>query len=247
MTRMLKLALVAILVVYLVPAALSAGLWYTSDHATSWRTADWSSSGLLPTARADERAAFYILSARTGGLKGAVAEHSWIVAKEKGAARYERWDKVGWGSPIRHNGYDADGRWYSNEPRVVFSAFGERAEGLIPKVREAIDAYPFSMRGGYHIFPGPNSNTFVAHVMRHVPEIDVALPSVSVGRNYPSDGDLVFLDPDRRDLHLSLFGYAGLSIGWKSGLEVNLLGLVAGIDPRRLGVKIPAFGTFGLL
>ncbi|MBP0615877.1 DUF3750 domain-containing protein [Jiella mangrovi] len=245
--RILNFLILAIVAIFLVPAAASAAIWYFGDHATSWRTADWSSSGMLPPAREVEGARVYVFSARTGGLKGAVSEHSWIVVKEKGAEEYERWDKVGWGTPVRHNGYPADGRWYSNEPRVVFSAEGDAAETLIPKLRDAIASYPFAMRGGYHIFPGPNSNSFVAHVMRQVPEIDVSLPPVSVGRDYPTNGRLAFLDPDRRDLHLSLFGYAGVSAGWKSGLEINLFGLVAGIDARRIGIKVPAFGTFALL
>ena len=245
--RTLKLMLLGFVIVFLLPAAASAAIWYLGNHATSWRTADWSSSGLLPAAETVPEARVYVMSARTGGLKGAVSEHSWIIVKEKDGAPYERWDKVGWGTPVRHNGYPADGRWYSNEPRVVFAAEGERAELLIPKVRVAIETYPFAMRGGYHIFAGPNSNSFVAHVMRQVPEIDVSLPTVSVGRDYPTGGRLAFLDPDGRDLHLSLFGYAGLSAGWKSGLEINFLGLVAGLDFRRLGIKVPAFGTFALI
>ena len=245
--RILKFVVLAIFAIYLLPAAASAAVWYLGDHASSWRTADWSSSGVLPPAASVPGAVVTIMSARTGGLKGAVSEHSWVVVKEKGFDSYERWDKVGWGSPVRHNGYPADGRWYSNEPRVVFSANGEAAEQLIPKVRAAIATYPFAMRGGYHIFPGPNSNSFVAHVMRQVPEIDVALPPVSVGRDFPTNGRLAFVDPDRRDLHLSLFGYAGVSAGWKSGFEVNLFGLVAGVDVRRIGIKVPAFGTFALL
>ncbi|ORE90766.1 DUF3750 domain-containing protein [Aurantimonas sp. 22II-16-19i] len=245
--RILKFLMLAIVLVYLLPAAASAALWYVGEHATSWRTADWSSSGLFEPAGKVPEARVYVLSARTGGLKGALSEHSWIVVKESGATSYERWDKVGWGSPVRHNGYPADGRWYSNQPRVVFAATGGAAERLIPKIRAAIATYPFAMRGGYHIFPGPNSNSFVAHVMRQVPEIDVALPPVSVGRDYPTGGRLAYLDPDGRDLHLSLFGYAGLSAGWKNGLEINLLGLVAGVDIRRIGIKVPAFGTFALL
>lgn len=245
--RIFKFLAIGFVAIFLMPAAASAALWYLGEHATSWRTADWSSSGVLAPAPSVPQAFVAVLSARTGGLKGAVSEHSWIVVKEKGASAYERWDKVGWGTPVRRNEFPPDGRWYSNRPHFVFSAEGDAAERLIPKLRAAIAAYPFSRRGGYHIFPGPNSNSFVAFVMRQVPEIDVALPPVSVGRDYPTDGRLAFLDPDGRDAHLSLFGYAGISAGWKSGFEFNLLGLVVGLDVRRIGIKVPAFGTFALL
>ena len=244
---MLKIILAVLLIVYLAPAALAAILWTTGDHPASWSQADWTSARVLPAANVDEAAAIYILAARTGGLKGALAGHSWVVVKDKGALSYERWDKVGWGDPIRRNSYPADGRWYSNLPKIVVEKHGAEAEALIPKVRAAIAGYPFAMRGGYRIFPGPNSNSFTAYVMRAVPGIDATLPSMAVGRDYPTDWTLVSIDPDGKEMRLSLWGYAGVVVGWKSGLEVNLFGLVAGIDPRRLAIKIPAFGTYGLL
>lgn len=244
--RIMKLLLHFVAIVYVAPVALAGLLWWSGEHPGSYRDADWTSAALLPRADASRDAAVYVLSARTGGMKGAVAEHSWIVVKEEGAARYERWDKVGWGSPIRQNAYPADARWYSNEPRLILARTGDAAEALIPAVREAIAGYPFAMRGGYRIFPGPNSNTFVAHVLRHVPGLAATLSPVAVGRDYPSDGSMASYDPDRGDLRLSLFGYAGITAGMTSGLELNLLGLVAGLDPVRLAIKIPAFGTFAV-
>lgn len=244
--RPVKFVLLALLLVYVAPAALSAFLWTVGEHPGTWRDADWTSAKLLPPPGETRDAAVYVLSARTGGLKGSVSEHSWIVLKEAGAGTYERWDKVGWGKPIRRNGYPADGRWYSNEPRIVFARFGPEAAALIPAFRTAIADYPFAASGGYRIFPGPNSNTFVAHVLRHVPGLSTTLSPVAVGRDFPSEGRLVVYDADREDLRLSLFGYVGAVIGASSGLELNLFGLVAGIDPVRLAVKIPAFGTYAL-
>ena len=244
--RPLKLLLLLIAGVYVLPAALSALLWWADEHPGSWRQADWSSAKILPAPAEDTPAALYILAARTGGMKGAVSQHSWIVVKEAGASPYERWDKVGWGMPIRQNHRPADGLWYSNLPEIVVAVTGERAERLIPRVRDAIASYPFAASGGYHIFPGPNSNTFVAHVMRAVPGIAATLPAAAIGRDYPSEGRLVALDADRAEFRLSLWGYAGLVVGWDSGVEVNFLGLVAGLDPRRLAIKVPAFGTFAL-
>ncbi|MFN6984967.1 MAG: DUF3750 domain-containing protein, partial [Rhizobium oryzihabitans] len=164
-----KRLLLAIAVIYLLPALASAGLWAMREHPQGWRDARWSSSGALPQADADGEAAVYVFSAMTGGFKGSVASHAWIVLKKPGATAYDRYDKVGWGTPIRRNGYAADAFWYSNTPRQVVAIHGAEAEKLIPKIEKAIADYPYGKPGGYRIYPGPNSNTFVAHVLRSVP------------------------------------------------------------------------------
>jgi hypothetical protein len=244
--NLLRIVFAAILVVYLLPALASAGLWYVKDRPESWRNADWSSSGVLPKATVDGNAAIYVLSAATGGLKGAVASHSWIVTKAAGGRVYNRYDKVGWGTPIRRNMRDADGAWYSNRPTVVAAIRGIEAERLIPKVEAAIQSYPYAQPGAYRIWPGPNSNTFVAHVLRTVPEIGAVLPPDAVGRDYLPEGRLFAIDADGRDVHATLFGLLGISAGVRSGFEVHFMGLVAGIDIARPAIKIPAFGRLGV-
>lgn len=240
---MVKRIFAAIVVVFLFPAALAVGQWYATDHPDGWRNADWGSSGLLPSAASSPEAVIHVMAARTGGLKGALAVHSWIVLKRAGQSSYDRYEKVGWGMPVRKNAYPADGRWYSNDPFIVTTITGTRAESLIPKIETAISGYRFNFPGGYRIWPGPNSNTFVASVLRKVPEAGVILPSNAVGRDYIEG---FAIDSDGRDFHLSLFGLAGIAVGMRSGIELQLLGLVAGIDVLHPGIKIPAFGRMGI-
>ena len=244
--KYLKRLLLIIFIVYLLPTFASAGWWAIQDRPGRWSEARWSSAGILPEAGASEEAAIYIFSATTGGLKGAVSSHAWIVTKEKGADSYTRYDKVGWGSPIRRNHRPADAYWYSNMPQLVKAVTGVEAELLIPKVEGAIAAYPYAEPGGYKIFPGPNSNTFVAFVLRNVPELGAVLPPHAVGRDYLPDGDFVHLDTDWRDAHLTLGGLLGLSAGVRSGFELHFLGLVAGLDIANPGIKVPALGRIGL-
>ena len=242
----LKRLFLAIFAIYLLPTFASAGWWALQDHPARWSEANWGSAGILPEASQSDEAAVYVFSAKTGGLKGAVASHAWIVTKEKGARTYTRYDKVGWGSPIRRNHRPADAFWYSNRPELVTKITGEDAQALIPKVEAAIAAYPYAEPGGYTIWPGPNSNTFVAHVLRSVPELGAVLPPHAVGRDYLPDGAFVHLDQDGKDLHLTIRGLIGLSAGVRSGFEVHFLGLVAGIDVMRPGIKIPTFGRIGV-
>lgn len=242
----LKRLVLAILIIYVLPAIASAALWAIKERPGSWRDAKWSSAGVLPAADADEDAAIYILSAATGGMKGAIASHSWIVTKDRGSKDYSRYDKVGWGAPIRRNQYSPDAFWYSNTPHVVRAITGEEAARLIPAVEWAIRSYPYAQPGAYRLYPGPNSNSFVAHVLRSVPDLGVVLPPDAVGRDYLPDGRFFQIDADGRDLHATLFGLIGFSAGVRSGIEVHFLGLVAGIDVQNPGIKIPAFGTVRL-
>ncbi|MBP1850234.1 DUF3750 domain-containing protein [Rhizobium halophytocola] len=239
--KFLKRLLLTLVVVFILPPLVSAGLWISADRPQSYRDANWSSAGILPRAGESRPAAIYVFSAMTGGLKGAVASHAWIVTKARDAAAYTRYDKLGWGTPIRRNSRAADAYWYSNRPRLVAALHGESAERLIPKVEAAIAGYPHARPGDYRIYPGPNSNSFAAHVLRQVPELGAVLPPDAVGRDYLAGGQVFFADSDGRDYHLSLGGLAGINAGARSGLEINLFGLVFGVAPD-LALKVPAFG-----
>lgn len=216
------------------------------DRPANWRVARWDATGILPPPGSDSAAAVYIMSARTGGMKGAFSMHSWLVIKADGISRYERYDKVGWGQPVRVNAYAPDARWYSNTPQIVASVHGEAAVRLIPSLHAAIQSYSYSDYGDYQIWPGPNSNSFIAHVLREVPQMDVVLPSLAVGRDYLSHNKIVYVASDWREIQINLWGWLGFSLGLRSGVELQILGLVAGIDIRRPAVKLPGIGRLGV-
>jgi hypothetical protein len=245
MQRIVKAILVTLLALFVLPTLAFAALWLAQERPASWRAADWSSAGLLPAPAEAQEASIHILAARTGGLKGIVSVHSWIVLKRAGAQTYERYDVVGWGRPVRLNHRPADGRWYSNEPVVVYQAAGEAAERLFPKVEAAIGAYPWQAAGSYRSWPGPNSNTFVAWVLAEVPEIEARMPPTAVGRDFPLGGTWLRRLP-AGGVALSLGGIAGLTIGPRAGLEVNFFGLVAGVSLAEPGLIVPAFGLMAL-
>ena len=244
MLKLILRVLLAVFIVFILPALATAAWWMTVERPGNWRSADWSSSGLLPTPDGDTEAAVYVLGARTGGLKGAFSLHTWIVLKRAGAG-YDRYDKVGWGSPIRKNTRPADGFWYSNAPFVIQSLRGQAAEDLIPKVEQAITTYPFSQPGAYRVWPGPNSNSFVAYVIDAVPELGARLPSNAVGRDFPVGLWRLEWQKQSKDLRGSIAGLVGFSVG-RSGVEVQFLGLVAGVDFIDPALLVPAFGRVGL-
>jgi hypothetical protein len=238
--------LLILLLVFLVPLATHALWWFMRDDvAPSWGRADWSSAKLLPAAAEAPQAMVTIYAGRTGRWRGIFAHHSWIVVKEAGAIRYTRYDKVGWGSPVRTDGWIADGRWFGNAPELVLAIQGEQAERLIPRIRAAVASYPYRSYGDYRAWPGPNSNTFVAHVMQEVPGLGAALPPTAIGKDWHPNGEWLGWTPSRTGVRLSAGGLLGVAIGWIEGIEVNVLGLVAGIDIRRPALKLPGWGRIG--
>lgn len=241
----MTLILCVFLVLFLAPVLWRAAIFYKSPSA-QWWAADRSSAGLLPPAPRHPEAVVRIYAARTVSWRGIVAVHSWIVLKDPDAPTYQRWDLTAWGDPIRLNGFDPDGRWFGQPPHVIFAADGDEASALIPRMRAAIEAYRYRNPGDYQAWPGPNSNTFVATVMASVPEMQAVLPPTAIGKDFPVDGRWMSLTPSRTGLRVSLGGYAGLTVGWVEGIEVNILGGVIGFDIRRPGLKLPGVGRVGL-
>lgn len=244
-TRKRTFAMFIIFALFLAPIIARAALYAVGGEPRSWRDADWSSTGLLPKADADQQARVIIFTGTAGAWKGVFAVHSWIVVKHANATAWTRYDVVGWGEPVRTNNWPADGRWFGNRPVAIADVSGPDAEKLIPRIEMAVANYRFARAGDYRIWPGPNSNSFVAAILRSVPELGISLPPNAVGRDF-RDGVYAGLTDSRTGIELNLNGLAAVKVGWVEGVELNLLGLVAGLDLRHPGLKLPGFGRIGL-
>jgi hypothetical protein len=234
-----------LLIVFLVPVAAKALLW-SFEEPRNWRTARWSSAGILPEVASDPEARVTVFAARTGGWRSIVAVHTWIVVKPAGAQDYTRYEVTGFGSPLRVNGGAPDGYWIGAKPEMVADIRGPLAAGAIPKIEAAIGDYPYTEYGSYRMWPGPNSNTFVATVLRAVPELEIAMPPEAIGKDFRADGSLLGATASGTGVEFSLYGMLGIKIGRVEGVELNFLSLVAGLDTQHPAVKIPAFGRVGM-
>jgi hypothetical protein len=241
----LRRMLAALAILFLLPLAAHAVVHALEDQPANFRTANWGSVGMLPDASADRDARLLIFAGRTGRWKGIFSVHSWVVYKAEGATTWSRYDVVGWGNPVRMNGWAPDSHWYGNVPRVLVDLKGDAANALIPRVQSAIDDYRYRNNGDYRMWPGPNSNTFIAAILRAAPELATTLPPNAIGKDF-RDGFYAGLTDSRTGVELSLFGVIGLKAGWVEGLELNMLGLVAGLDLRHPAVKLPGFGRIGI-
>ncbi len=239
------LIMLTIFALFLVPILARAALYALGNDPRSWRDADWSSAGILPKAADDNAARIIVFTGRAGAWKGIFAIHSWIVLKRANASAWTRYDVVGWGNPVRLDNWPPDGRWYGNMPVAIADITGADAEKLIPRIEAAVHAYGFSHAGDYRVWPGPNSNSFTAAILRAVPELGLALPPNAVGRDF-RDSIYAGLTDSGTGVELNLHGFAGIKLAWTEGIEVNLLGLVAGLDLRHPGLKLPGFGRIGV-
>lgn len=233
------------LAIFMLPVAARAAIFALDKTSPrNYADADWSSIHSLPPARDFPDARILVMSGRTGGWKGVLSVHSWVVLKRAGATNWTRYDVVGWGNPVRINGWAPDGRWFGDPPKVVADVKGADAEKLIPKIDAAVKSYGWRNAGDYRIWPGPNSNTFVANVLRAAPELATTMPANAIGRDYRPQFYAGWSDSGT-GAEINFWGYAGVKIGWIEGVEVNFLGLVAGVDLRHPAIKLPGFGRIG--
>jgi hypothetical protein len=216
--------------------------------AGDWRTASRESAGIAPDPAETREAVVQVYAARTWGWRGNFAVHTWIAVKPTDAPAFTVYEVIGWRayhglSALAVHNRPADGRWFGAEPEILFDLRGPEVDAVIQRIDAAARSYPFA--DSYRVWPGPNSNTFTAHVVRAVPELTVDLPPTAIGKDYLTDGILAWT-PSGTGFQMSVFGLVGLIVGLREGLEINVLGLVFGIDPDDLAVKLPMVGRVGL-
>ena len=119
---------------------------------------------------------------------------------------------------------------------------GVAAIPVIERIEAAVAAYPYDAT--YRVWPGPNSNTFTAFVLREAPELRVDLPPTAIGKDYLGIMPVGKL-PSGTGGQISLLGLAGVAAGAEEGLEVNVLGMTFGVDPGSLALKLPFIGRLG--
>lgn len=238
-----------VLAVFILLHLLFAGYTFASDQLMwRWSEARWDSAGLAPAPSVTAEPVLQVYAARTFGWKGIFAVHTWIAFKPQDAPAYERYEVVGWrvwrgGGAVRRGGHAPDGRWAGHMPELLLDVRGPAAGPLIEQVRVAIEGYRYADR--YRTWPGPNSNTFVAHIARSVPELGLELPPTAIGKDYLGGIELVAPAPSGTGYQVSLFGLAGFTLALKEGIELNFLGCTLGIDLDDLALKLPGFGRIG--
>ncbi len=214
--------------------------------AGDWRHATHRPTGLAPDPSSHAEAIVQVYASRAFGWRGAFADHTWLAAKPAGAERFTRYEVIGWNGGAGRSvisvsdGRAPDAEWFGAAPRLLRDVRGNEATAIIGRLPDAVAAYPYGMT--YHAWPGPNSNTFVAHLGREIPELRVTMPSTAIGKDYLPVDRMVTTTPSGTGTQFSLLGLLGVLYGADEGVELNVLGLVTGIDIRHPAVKLPGLG-----
>lgn len=242
MSKLRWIASVGVLL-FVAPIAAVAAKQLQTPMPATWREADWSSAHMAPDPTRNKEAIIQIYAARTGGWKGIVSDHCWIILKDKNGIAFDRYEVLGWGTAVRKNAYAADGHWYSNKPRIIADVRGPAAEAILGSIKQAIATYPYAGTGVYRLWPGPNSNSFVADIARRVKGLDPDLPATAIGKDFLVREYIFDSAPSHTGWQVSLYGIAGVLIAKKEGVELSIGGLVLGASLFERTLKLPAIGT----
>jgi len=236
--------LVAIVFPLLGGLTIAYGEWFKKSD---WRYQFTGSSGQAPEAALYNGAIVQVYAARAARWRGVFGVHSWITYKKADATQYLRAEVIGWGTRykrtvvVKRNGIP-DQYWYGYEPELLVDIRGQDAERAIRKIEYLIEQYPF--KNHYKVWPGPNSNTFTAHVAREVEELEIDLPPTAIGKDYV---DRIGFDtaPSKTGFQFLAHGVFGVTLALEEGFEINLLGATYGIDLNPLALKLPCIGRIG--
>jgi Protein of unknown function (DUF3750) len=185
-----------------------------------------------------------VWGARARGFKGIFGIHSWIAVKPSGASEYTVYEVIGW--RLRRGGSAVvvrtrpPNQWLGAEGALYAEKRGRGVEALIQRIDTLAREYPYT--NTYTLWPGPNSNTFVAWIARAVPDLEADLPATAIGKDYTES--IFSTAPSGRGLQLSLRGLFGVAASRVDGFEVNLLTLNFGVSSS--GLKLPIIGRIGV-
>lgn len=160
----------------------------------------------------------------TGGLvppMNDIARHPWFAVRRKGETEWRVYE-------VPNNGVERD-PFRQHSPyvdpilhKVWRGAEAERAAACLER-----EAQPWLARLAYRFYPGPNSNTFGAAMLRAC-KLSASLPATAIGKDWRG---LVGagLTTERTGVEL-MTPIAGIRIGLKEGFSIHVLGLEFGID-----------------
>jgi hypothetical protein len=178
---------------YLVPVLVSFCL-PDPRGGVPWHQARRDPTGLSPDPAATQEAVIQVFAAPAVAWRGLFSVHTWIAVKPTGAPRFTRYEVLGFGvangaPAVRIDRMGPSSYWFGARPQILLDRRGAGVDEMIAQVRAAVASYPHP--NSYRPWLGPNSNTFLAHIARQVPDLAIQLPSNAVGKDFLPGGRVV--------------------------------------------------------
>jgi Protein of unknown function (DUF3750) len=188
-----------------------------------------------------------VYGARALGWRGYFGVHTWTAVKPSGARDFTVYEVtflglLRRGSAVTSRKRAPDAPWFGNAAELLAEKRGDGVSAMIQCIDKAACEYRYARK--YFLWPGPNSNTFTAHLGRTVPDLELDLPPTAIGKDYLGPR-MVAVAPSGSGIQFSLFGLLGVIVSRVEGFEVNILGLTFGIDPFTIALKLPFIGRLG--
>ena len=140
---------------------------------------------------------------------------------------------------LHHNLVPPGSSIAGNIPWIAHTWRGEEADRIIQVIDGAHEHYPYA--DTYRAWPGPNSNTFAAWVLRTA-GVSADLHPQAIGKDYMG---LVGVGVTTTGTGIQFeTPILGFKIGLLDGIEFHLFGFTFGIDFWPPAIKTP-FGRFG--
>lgn len=177
--RMQRVAYGSMLFIVLVVASLWITSWALEPAPVGREGA--------PDPAAHPEAIIQVYGADVWGWRGRFAIHTWVATKGRDASEYTIYQVIGWrqrrGRPVLSiSSGDPDRPWFGSPALLLHEVRGDAAAGLIDDIERAVERYPFANE--YRMWPGPNSNSFVAWIGLEVPELELELPAKALGQGW---------------------------------------------------------------
>ena len=142
---------------------------------------------VAPSPATHKEAVIQVYGADVWGWRGKFAIHTWIATKAAGAADYNIYQVIGWRlrrgrSVVSTTQGDPAKPWFGSPAILLHDVRGRAAAALIADVEQAVRDYPYARE--YTMWPGPNSNSFLAWIGLEVPELGLELPAKALGQGW---------------------------------------------------------------
>lgn len=160
-----------------------------------------------------------------------VSRHAWIVTHHSQSQRYQRFEMGGDSERDPYKDFAAGD--------VMLHGVVELSDEELTKTEKCLSRAGsdyYTDHRDYFPIPGPNSNTFVAYLLRHC-GLHVELPSTAIGRDYVGPVGAQVTEAGT-GVQVGSIPF-GVRLGLKEGVEFQLFGLPFGVHFWPPGITVP--------